>query len=102
MIKFLSGLLLFLLFAFYFPRFLIENLGKDSPWASYLYHYGFGFLYTGSGLWLVLKTRACEFTRPKDRLWFGLIVLGFIYFAGLHGYWIYKALASQPIEPSTL
>ncbi len=91
--KSLSALFLFLIFCFYFPRFLIEKLGETNPWTSYLYHYGFGLFYTGSGLWLVVKTKACHFSRSRDRLWFGLIILGFFYFASLHAFWIHMALS---------
>ena len=91
--KLLSILCLFLVFAFWFPRFLIENLGKTNPWTSYFYHYGFGLLYTGSGLWLVLKTKACNLSLSRDRFWFGLTIMGFLYFAGLHAFWIHKALS---------
>ena len=95
--KLLSILSLFLIFAFCFPRLLIENLGETNPWTSYFYHYGFGLLYTGSGLWLAVKTKACDFLRSGDRLWFGLIIMGFFYFACLHAFWIHKAL-SLPIK----
>ncbi len=90
----LSILCLFLAFAFFFPRFLIENLGETSPWTSYFYHYGFGLFYTGSGLWLVLKTGACNLSRSRDCLWFCLIIIGFFSLAVLHAFWIHKALSA--------
>lgn len=83
----------FLLFAFYFPRFLIQTLGPAHPWTNYFYLYGFGFFYTGSGLLLVLKTGACRLDRPMDRFWFKLVVGGFCYFAALHAVWIYLSLS---------
>ncbi|MCB0377238.1 MAG: hypothetical protein KDD33_01980 [Bdellovibrionales bacterium] len=83
----------FLVFAFYFPRYLIQTLGADNPWTSYLYLYGFGFFYTGSGVLLILKTGACNLSRPLHRKWFALIVGGFFYFAIAHALWIYLAIS---------
>ena len=83
---------LFLVFAFCFPRFLIHTLGEDNPWTSYFYHYGFGLFYTGSGLALALKTGACKFSRYPDKLWFQLIIGGFVFFASFHALWIYLSL----------
>ncbi len=80
-------------FAFFFPRLLINTLGADNPWTSYLYLYGFGTIYTGSGLLLALKSGACKLARPKDRFWFTMVIAGFCYFAALHGVWIYLALS---------
>ncbi len=84
---------LFLVFAFFFPRLLANSLGPDNPWTSYLYLYGFGFFYTGSGLLLVTKTGACNFNRQRDLFWFKIVVGGFFYFAALHAIWIYLGLS---------
>lgn len=82
---------LFLAIAYYYPRLLNNTLGADNPWTSYFYLYGFGVLYTGSGVVLALKSGACNLSRPHDRFWFKMIILGFLYFATLHGVWIYLA-----------
>ncbi len=84
---------LFLAFAFYFPRVLSSTLGPENPWTSYLYLYVFGFFYTGSGLLLVLKTGACNLSRPLNRFWFYMTIAGFFYFALLHAVWIYLSLS---------
>ena len=89
----LVGILIFLVFAFLFPRFLITNLGPAHPWTNYLYLYGFGVLYTGSGLLLAVKSGACQLNRPRDRQWFKIIVGGWFYFACLHALWIYLSLS---------
>mgnify|MGYP003690275881 CR=1 FL=1 len=83
----------FLAFAFFFPRLLISQLGPSNPWTSYLYLYGFGFFYTGSGLLLAIKSGACKLSRPRDRYWFNVVLAGFVYFAGLHALWIYLSLS---------
>lgn len=90
-LKWWSLLPLFIVFAFYYPRMLTAILGPANPWTSYLYLYGFGFLYTGSGVVLAVKTGACKLSRPRDRFWFQMIIAGFLYFAGLHAIWIYLA-----------
>lgn len=92
-LKWWSILPLFLAFAFFFPRILISSLGPANPWTNYLYLYGFGFLYTGSGVLLALKTKACNLNRPRDRYWLKIVVGGFVYFALLHGVWIYLSLS---------
>ena len=84
---------LFLVFAFFFPRFLIQTLGASNPWTNYLYLYGFGFIYSGSGVLLVLKTGACNLDRPQDNFWFKMVIGGFVYLAILHAVWIYLSLS---------
>jgi hypothetical protein len=79
--------------AYLYPRMLQNLLGLENPWTSYLYLYGFGFIYSGSGILLSLKTGACRWDRPRDRFWLIMIVLGFCYFAALHGLWIYLSLS---------
>ena len=83
----------FMLFAFYFPRFLDQHLGPENPWTSFFYLYGFGSLYMGSGLLLILQTKACRWSRPRDRFWFKIIPMGFFYFASLHALWIYLSIS---------
>ncbi|MEM7646403.1 MAG: hypothetical protein AAF203_05795 [Pseudomonadota bacterium] len=92
-LKLWLGLGLFLVFAFTFPRLLLKAWGPADPWTNYLYLYGFGFFYTGSGLFLVLKTGACNLSRTRDRFWFKITVGGFFYFASLHALWIYLSLS---------
>ena len=92
-LKWWTAIPLFLAFAFFFPRFLIQTLGPANAWTNYFYLYGFGFFYTGSGVLLMLKTGACNLSRPRDRYWFKIILAGFVYFASLHAVWIYLALS---------
>ena len=86
-------LVAFLVFAFIFPRLLISQLGPENPWTNYFYLYGFGFFYTGSGVWLVLKSGACNLNREHDRFWFKILLAGWAYFACLHALWIYLAIS---------
>ena len=92
-LKWWLALPLFAVFAFFFPRILIQTLGPADPWTNYLYLYGFGFFYTGSGVLLAFKSGACNWSRPRDRYWMKIIIGGFFYFASLHALWIYLALS---------
>ena len=92
-LKWWALLPLFLAFSFYFPRVLSSTLGPGNPWTSYLYLYGFGFFYTGSGILLALKSGACNLSRPRDRYWFKVVTGGFFYFASIHAVWIYLAIS---------
>ncbi len=88
------GLLpLILAIAYCLPRLLVSTLGAENPWTSYFYLYGFGAIYSGLGLLLILKSGACRLDRPRDRFWFSMLIAGFCYFAGLHALWIYLSLS---------
>ena len=76
-----------------YPRFLINTFGESSPWTSYLYLYGFGGAFFGSGIVLILKTGACVPGRGMDGKWLNAMFLGLLYFACLHAIWIYLALS---------
>ncbi len=77
---------------YFFPRFLVEQLGEASPWTCYLYQYGFGFVFFISGIFMILKTKACQFGRGRDSFWFGVLIAGFLFFSVGHAVWIYLAL----------
>lgn len=80
-----------LLVIYAYPRLVVAWLGTDSPWTSYLYMYGLGFGFFSIGIWLILKSGACVFGRGRDTFWFGVLIGGFIFFAGLHAAWIVAA-----------
>ncbi len=84
---------LILAIAYFFPRFLVNTLGMENPWTSFFYLYGFGAIYSGLGVLLVLKTGACRLDRPRDRFWMKMVIGGFFYFAALHAVWIYLAVS---------
>ena len=93
LLKWLVTLALFLAFAFFYPRMLIQVWGPAHPWTNYFYLYGFGFFYTGSGVLLALTSGACHLSRPRDRFWMKVVIGGYFYFAALHALWIYLALS---------
>lgn len=83
---------LVLAFIYIYPRVLIANLGEANPWTSYFYQYGFGLVFFLIGIWLILKQGACRLGRGHDSFWFGVLILGFLFFAIGHAVWIVLAL----------
>ncbi len=79
-------------FIFYYPRFLIDVLGKANPWTSYLYQYTFGLIFFSLGILLILRTGACQPGRGRDSLWLGILIGGFVFFASFHGIWVFMSL----------
>jgi len=79
-------------FTYAWPRFLVNAFGLDSPWTSYLYMYGFGFVTFAIGIALILRKGSCQFGRGSDTFWFKVLIFGFVFFASLHGIWIILSL----------
>ena len=85
--------LVLLAFIYIYPRLIIGWLGEASPWTSYLYQYGFGLVFFLMGIYLIFKSGACQLGRGHDTFWFGILIAGFVLFAGVHAIWIVAALA---------
>lgn len=81
-----------LLFIHFYPKAIIEALGEDSPWTSYLYMYGLGTVVFLTGLWVILGNRSLQFGRGRDSYWFKVLIGGFFFFVTLHLVWILAAL----------
>jgi uncharacterized membrane protein YkgB len=79
-------------FIYFFPRFIIANLGPADPWTSYLYQYGLGLIVFLVGILVILKSKSCQLGRGRDTFWFILLIFGFVFFAVVHALWI---VASQ-------
>ena len=77
-----------LIFIYTYPRLIISWLGKDNPWTSYLYLYGFGAGFFMMGIYIILRSGSCQLDRGYDKLWFWVLLLGFFFFAGIHALWI--------------
>ncbi len=84
--------LIVLVFVYTYPRLIIHWLGESNPWTSYLYLYGFGAGFFMIGIFIILYTGACKLTRGHDKLWFWVLMLGFLFFATIHALWIVAAL----------
>lgn len=81
-----------LAFFYFFPRIIVHAFGEASPWTSYLYLYGNGLIVFLVGLWLILRSGACQFGRGHDTRWFIVLMAGFVYYAAIHAIWILAAL----------
>ena len=86
-----------LVFIYFYPRFLIAELGEANPWTSFLYLYGFGGLFFAVGLLLITRSGACVFGRGQDSKWFTILCTGFITLMSVHAIWIYLAI-SIPVK----
>ena len=64
----------------------------DRAWLPYLYLYGVGGLFFVTGLFLVCRSKACDFSRPLHKRWFRVLLFGFAWYAFLHGAQTYVAL----------
>lgn len=85
-----AALLLILTWAF--PRILLNTLGMDNPWTSYLYLYGFGGVFFLVGIFIILKSGACQLGRGNDTFWFKVLLFGYFFYAAMHALWIVAAL----------
>jgi len=74
------------------PRLLVRWLGESDPWASYFYQYGFGLIFFLIGILLIRLSGACRPGRGRDRLWFRVLLGGFVFYAAGHALWIWAAL----------
>ncbi|MEX0325662.1 MAG: hypothetical protein AB3N33_06200 [Puniceicoccaceae bacterium] len=81
-----------LIYIYAYPRLIISWLGTDNPWTSYLYLYGFGAGFFMMGIFIILRTGACQLDRGHDKIWFWVLMLGFIFFAVVHALWIVASL----------
>ena len=78
-------------FVYAWPRFILSNFDKSSPWASYLYQYGLGLVVFLIGLWVIRSSGACIPTRGRDGFWYKFLLSGFCFFAAVHALWIILA-----------
>ena len=80
-------------FAYQYPRSLVSLLGENSPWISYLYTYGMGFIvFLLSLFWIGTRKKIDPQRRKQERVWIIAISCGFLLMFGLHGLWIFLAI----------
>ncbi|MGA1205158.1 MAG: hypothetical protein ACO3ZW_05035 [Opitutales bacterium] len=84
--------LVLLLFIYAYPRLIIHWLGDENPWTSYLYLYGFGAGFFMMGIFIILRSKACQLGRGRDSRWFWILLVGFGFFAAIHALWIVASL----------
>jgi hypothetical protein len=75
------------------PRLIVAWVGIDGDWAPFLYQYLLGGLVFGIGLWVIRVSGACSFARPQDRMWFGVLIFGYLWYAGIHAVLVWLAVA---------
>ena len=61
-----------------------KTVSVPEYWWPYLYQYGVGLAIFVIGLILIIKYKACVLSRSQDRFWFGVLIFGFIWYAGMH------------------
>jgi hypothetical protein len=61
-------------------------------WITYLYQYGVGGLVFALGLFLIVRSGSCDLTRRNERIWFIFLLVGYLWYAGLHLLWTLAAL----------
>lgn len=75
------------------PRLLVMWLGIDGHWTPLLYQYAMGGIVFVIGLLVIRTSGACDFARPGDRRWFGVLIFGFFWYLGLHSLFTWLAAA---------
>ena len=95
--KFIGLVIGLLAFIYVYPRVLVNLLGEGNPWTSYLYLYGFGLIFFTIGIWVIRSSGALVLGRGHDSFWYKILLGGFVFFASLHGLWIFLAL-NTPVK----
>jgi len=67
------------------PRLAVRLGGPDGHWTAYLYQYFLGGLVFAIGLVVIRASRACDFRRPGEAMWFGALAGGYVAYALMHG-----------------
>lgn len=65
-------------------------------WWPYLYLYGVGLLIFVVGIVIILRSGACVLASRSDRFWFGVLLFGFAWYAGIHLIWYLAAIYVDP------
>jgi hypothetical protein len=71
-------------------------LGDGVHWLTYLYQFGVGGLVFGGGLFLILRTRACDLSIKSEKTWFRALIIGYVALALAYLLWILAALHISP------
>jgi len=71
-------------------------MGIPRYWYPYLYQYAVGLAIFVLGLLVIIRARSCVLSRRDDRFWFGVLIFGFLWYAGIHLAWYLAALYVLP------
>ncbi|MCK4873197.1 MAG: hypothetical protein KAS72_10765 [Phycisphaerales bacterium] len=73
-------------------------MGIPEYWWPYLYQYGIGLVIFLIGMFIILRSKSCNLSRRNDRFWFGVLIFGFIWYAGIHLCWYLAAIYIMPAQ----
>ncbi len=82
---------LLLAFIYAYPRILLKFMDPGEAWMNYLYHYGFGVVFFGVGMTIMMRSGACKSGRGYDSHWIRFLVGGLIAYMSVHAVWILLA-----------
>jgi hypothetical protein len=66
-------------------------LDFNRVWAPYLYLYIVGGIAFSIGMYLIIKTRSLNLEKNHHKKWLVVLIVGFIYYASIHGFFILVA-----------
>jgi hypothetical protein len=75
------------------PRLVVAVLGDASPWTAFFYQYLMGGMVFAIGLLIIRRSGACDFDRPGDRYWYGVLIFGYVWYASMHALIILLAIS---------
>ena len=64
----------------------------ENTWLPFIYLYGVGGIFFLTGMLLIRKTGAVDFSKKLHRYWYKVMIFGFVYFVLLHTLLILAAL----------
>ena len=68
-------------------------LDFSRTWLPFIYLYGVGGIAFLIGMSLIIKTNALNLSSSRHKNWFLILLLGFIYYAGIHA--VFTLMAMQ-------
>ena len=82
------------LYTFVFLNGVIRPMDEDSPWISFAYFYGLGWMVFVYFSWILFRIGGVNWKRADDRFWFTLVSVGIFLMGAGHALWIYLAVSS--------
>ena len=64
----------------------------ENTWLPFIYLYGVGGIFFLTGMLLIRKAGAVDFSKSRHRYWYKVMIFGFVYFVLLHTLLILAAL----------
>ena len=70
----------------------MTELSFARTWLPVIYLYGAGGIIFVGGMFFIVKAKSINFNLPTDRRWFKVLIAGFLYYFGIHGFLTLAAL----------